>query len=521
MTNLRVGLYDLIVKGPTTLSEPSQRFMFGPTQGRGILAGWKLSQLLVVFGSALLALVLLNNFMPPANFFGCITVLSCGILSATVTINSRKPIDWIPVVFRWLLSKYSDRKEVRHFFDKLPVPSFLKSLIRHRYFPTSNFQDGHFPSGEPVMISGKRDLFGCKLLSGPFGAGVLYQPKSSIYICVIRLRGQSFALLSPSERDLKVQSYATLLSSIARSSSNLFRIQWIDRSYPEDGQDLANISMNDSIDHPQALNSYAELIKQMPQKITSHETVLALSIKETRSIRNTKSPKSRQEMCFSLLLDEATLVVKALERQGFPTDGILNFSAVSNLLARSYAQSPKGSIGWELSESFPWPMKTSSEWDHLRTDATFHSTYWISRWPLIPVGSDFLAPLVLGQGVRKTLSVVLEPIPLGHAVREVERAHTASLADERLRSKAGYLISAKSKRETSDVIQRENELAEGHLSYRFSGFVTVTAESKEQLEQEKGVIKHLGAKAFLELRELYGEQEQGFNATLPLCRGLS
>ncbi len=103
----------------------------------------------------------------------------------------------------------------------------------------------------------------------------------------------------------------------------------------------------------------------------------------------------------------------------------------------------------------------------------------------------------------------------------MERAHTASLADERLRSRAGYLISARSKRETSDVIQRENELAEGHVSYRFSGFVTVTAESKEQLDGAKGIVKHLGAKAFLELRELYGEQEEGFKATLPLCGGLS
>ncbi len=365
------------------MGEPSQRFMFGPTQARGIMAGWKLTQLLVVFGSALLALVLLNNFAPPSNFFACLVVLGSGILSASVTINSKKPIEWVPVVSKWFFTKYMGTEEAKHLFEKLPVPSFLKSHLKSKYFPAANFQEGNFPNGEPIFTSGKKVHFGCKLISGPFGAGVLYQQKSGTYVCVIRLSGKSFALLSPNERDLKIQSYATLLSSIARSSSNLCRIQWIDRSYPEDGQELECIPVNDSIDHSQAEKSYTELLKQIPQKITSHETVLALSVKEGRPIKSAKSPKSRQEMCLSLLLDEAALVVKAIERQGFQTDGILNIRALSNLLARSYAQSPNGGKGWELSEALPWPMKISSEWDYFKTDATFHSTYWISRWPLI------------------------------------------------------------------------------------------------------------------------------------------
>ncbi len=40
-------------------------------------------------------------------------------------------------------------------------------------------------------------------------------------------------------------------------------------------------------------------------------------------------------------------------------------------------------------------MAVRPEWDAVRTDGTWHATYWIAEWPRIDVTPDFLGPLLL------------------------------------------------------------------------------------------------------------------------------
>ena len=107
------------------------------------------------------------------------------------------------------------------------------------------------------------------------------------------------------------------------------------------------------------------------------------------------------------------------------------------------------------------------------------------------------------------------------AVRAVEQARTADIADSELRRRGGFLSTARRAKEAELVVRREAELADGHGSYRFSGYVTVTAPSAAQLEEWCQATEHAAGQARLELRRLYGDQERALLCTLPLCRGLS
>jgi hypothetical protein len=169
---------------------------------------------------------------------------------------------------------------------------------------------------------------------------------------------------------------------------------------------------------------------------------------------------------------------------------------------------------------FPWPMATDVEWAQVHTDANWHATYWIAEWPRVDVGPDFLAPILLGR-LRRSVSVVMEPVSPSRAVRAVEAARTADIADSELRRRGGFLSTARRAREAELVARRETELADGHGSYRFSGYVTVTASGPAQLEEGCQATEHAAGQARLELRRLYGEQERALLCTLPLCRGLS
>ena len=105
-------------------------------------------------------------------------------------------------------------------------------------------------------------------------------------------------------------------------------------------------------------------------------------------------------------------------------------------------------------------------------------------------------------------------------IREVEAARTTDIADRDLRGRMGFIETARGRRQTEAVVRREEELADGHAALRFAGYVTVSARSLEGLERHCSEIEHAAQMARLELLRLYGQQEEAFTYTLPLCRGL-
>jgi hypothetical protein len=86
--------------------------------------------------------------------------------------------------------------------------------------------------------------------------------------------------------------------------------------------------------------------------------------------------------------------------------------------------------------------------------------------------------------------------------------------------RAGFLSNARRDREAEGVLRREAELADGHCDYRFSGYVTETADSPDGLATACAALEQSAQASRVELRCLYGRQEEALSWTLPLCRGL-
>jgi hypothetical protein len=173
-----------------------------------------------------------------------------------------------------------------------------------------------------------------------------------------------------------------------------------------------------------------------------------------------------------------------------------------------------------IDDATAWPAATETSWGAYQAGGAFHASYWISSWPRIDVGPAFLSPLLLqGQTVR-AISVTIEPISPIRAIREVEATRTTDVADRDLRDRMGFIETARGRRRTEAVARREEELADGHAALRFAGYVTVSARSLEALERQCSDIEHAAQMARLELLRLYGQQDEAFTYTLPLCRGL-
>ena len=350
-------------------------------------------------------------------------------------------------------------------------------------------------------------LRGVRLLRADWhDMGVVHDRGARTLTAVLSLRGRSFALLGPDEQDRRVAGWASVLASLAREGSPVHRVQWVATSFPDDGQGVRSYLAAEAVAAPSACTaSYEGLLGDMDAHACRHDVVLALQVRLARSVEVGCATLAREMGSLVRLLGDADVEVESIQ----------NADGLARLLLRTYEPS-----GATTSVADPWPMGIDERWSTVRVDGMVHATFWVAEWPRIEVRSDFLAPVVL-TSARAAFSVVMEPLGPERAVRKVEASRTADLADSELRRRGGFVSTARHARESEVLARREAELAEGHASFRYSGFVTVSAATDEELAVACDAVQHAAGQSRLSLRRLYGDQASAYTCTLPLCRGLT
>src|SRR5690606_13591699 len=119
------------------------------------------------------------------------------------------------------------------------------------------------------------------------------------------------------------------------------------------------------------------------------------------------------------------------------------------------------------------PMVVEPAWGHCRVDGAVHRSYHVAGWPRLPVGADWLSGLLADTHCVRTVTVVMEPVPMGRAARAADREVMAREADSELKERKGFRVNARERKRLSDAERRERELSEGHAEFAFVGLVTV------------------------------------------------
>lgn len=465
-------------------SEHSTRYRFGPRERGGTLAGWRTGQIVTVAVGLVFGVVVLRWEPNAAGVAAAMAILVVYGALATVPIAGRTSEEWVPVAVCWGARRSGGGRR-------------RMGALR----------------GLTLMRAGWQDM------------GVVHDRSARTLTAVLALRGASFALLGPDEQDRRVGAWASLLASLAREGSPIHRVQWSAASFPDEGHGaraylqaeapVAFVSANGGRTSA-AKASYEGLLADMDSHACAHDVVLALQVRLSKSV----------EAGCATLAREVSSVVRLLGDADVAVDKILHVDDVARLLLRTYQansvphDADAGGTDAPLTLADPWPMAMEERWSSLRVDGMVHATFWVAEWPRVEVRSDFLAPLLLGTA-RSTTSVVMAPLGPDAAIRKVEASRTADLADSELRRRGGFVSTARHARESEVLVQREAELAEGHASFRFAGFVTVSAPDDDALEAACDVVQHAAGQSRLMLRRLYGDQASAYTCTLPLCRGLS
>jgi hypothetical protein len=407
----------------------------------------------------------------------CVLVLYGAM--ATVPVSGRTGDEWLPVVVCWAARR-----------TRVPGGRAMGAF-----------------RGVALLRAGWRDM------------GVVHDRPGRTLTAAVSLRGRSFALLGPDDQDRRVGAWSSVLASLAREGSPVRRVQWVAASFPDDGRGVHEYLAAEAEAEAEAVadgasaasGSYEALLADMDSHACAHDVVLAVQVRLTKSVEAGCATLAREVGSLTRLLADADVEVESVLR---PED-------LAHQLLRTYEA---GAPSWQASSAAgsatdPWPMAMQETWSSVRVDGMMHATFWVAEWPRVEVRSDFLAPLLLGSA-RSTFAVVMEPLGTDAAVRKVEASRTADLADSELRRRGGFVSTARHERESEVLARRESELAEGHASFRYSGFVTISAANEEELATACDAVQHVAGQSRLALRRLYGDQASAYTCTLPLCRGL-
>jgi hypothetical protein len=517
------------------------RYRFGPLERRGLIAGWRGGQIASVAGGLAVAVLALRVRSDLAGVVVAVLVLTGCAGFAFWPIGGRTAEEWTPTVVRWTLGGPRSRRVRRSPAPQRGTTKGRPSVKGPQRGGRGARRPGPFdglelmgvhtellppPPSSPSAPAGSPTDNG----SGPL-AGMVHDALARTFTAVLAVRGHSFALLGTADKERRVGSWASVLGALAREGSLVHRLQWIAVAVPDDGRAVRRHVRARAVISPEdpAARSYAALLDGAGAAACRHEVLLAVQIQVNRaSARAVRAAGGGAGGAAAVLLREVASLRRLLGDADVVVEGLLDPDGLARAVRRSGEAHPvtDRSGGWNGADErtgpsvWPWPMAVDPEWGRLRTDGTWHTTYWVAEWPRVEVGPEFLGPLLLGSA-RRSVAVVMEPVSPARATRQVEQSRTADLADSELRRRGGFLATARRQREADIVASREAELADGHGSFRYSGYVTVTAVTPEALDDACEATEQAAGQCRLELRRLYGDQDTGFTCTLPLARGLS
>ena len=477
---------------------PLAPVQFSRLARRGIMLGLSLPQL-IVLGIAVLTVVFSLYTADGMGLAWTAPVWGTCALLAVIPAGGRKVIEWVPILARWAARTYLGQLIYRRRVIK-PRPAGTLAL-----------------PGDAAPLREWEDP--------ETGAAMVHDPHAQTLTAILGVSHPAFVLLDPGEQQRRVSGWGRVLAAACRSG-RIARIQVSERTLPDSGTGLAEWWRTHGTDDGSwAATTYAELIERAGPAGERHATTISLALDMKAAARQIRTSGGGIRGAAAVLRQEMSTLTTALRAAELSSTGWLTPGEVAVVLRSAYdpAAAPAlerhGDLGRDLATA--GPVAVTETWDRLRSDSAHHAVLWITEWPRSQVYPGFLAPLVLSNGILRTLALHYTPVRADQAARDLRKKKTELISDAAQRRKIGQIDDAASSAELDDVLQQEADLTAGHGVLRVSGLVSVSAPTVDELDAAVAAVEQAAIQASCETRRLVGQQAQAFTAAaLPLCLSL-
>jgi hypothetical protein len=489
-------------------------YRFGPIERRGILGPVRAGQAVLLACGGLAAILVLDQAPSAGGALAGMLPFAAAAALAVLPIGRRTAEEWLPIVALFALRRITAATSFR---SRLPGEGVIGREARgHRWFA-------------PQRPDAPASLRGVRILDVPYRdgtIGALSEHGGRLLTAALACRVVAFSLLDPEAQERRLARWGLVLSGAAGTA--IRRIQWIERTAPAQGDELARWLHAERdpavpLRGTAMIESYLELIGKTARVAQEHEILVAVQV-DARKVR-----ERGRDTVAQALIEQSERVAQGLGAAEVTVLGALTSGQLARALRTAfdpYARAELAALETTepqrdgLSEAHAWPLAAQEGWEHLRTDGAVHATYWIGAWPRVDVSPMFMEALIGRSGAVRAVAVTFEPIPPERSTREIEAAITRDHADRELRRRFGQSETARQRQAQEATVRREAELAAGHNEIRLAGFITVSGRDTDDLRRACSEVHEHAARARLELHRMYGQQADAFTFTLPLCRGL-
>jgi len=469
---------------------------FGRRSTRGLLLGLSGARCLSA-GSAI-GVVVLGLVVGGGIGLLASALLWVPLLAATyVTWQGRAFCEWAPVVGHWTVRKMARQSEYR---ARVSVPR---------------------PAGTMALPG---DAAALRFYEDPVsGACMVHDPHRRTFSVSVAVTHPAYVLLSSGDQQSRVTAWGRLLASLSRSGF-CAAIQVLEATVPDPGTGVAGwFERCGTRDGGWADTNYATLLRQSSHGSSTHRTTITISLDMRRAAKAIREAGRGTKGAAAVLRGQMDALEHSLRAAELHHDGWLDAASLAVMVRQAYDPASTvrhDSPGATLCSA--GPVAVSEHWSYLRHDSGFSTVLWISEWPRLDVSPNFLHSVVFAQGVRRSLSLVAHPLGANQALRQIRKEKTEAITDSAQKAKVGQIQDLSDHQEYEDVLTREQALIAGHGDMEFSGFVTVTAPSHDELVTAVSQIEQAIGQASCETRVVYGRQAQGFVVSaLPFARSVT
>jgi hypothetical protein len=398
-----------------------------------------------------------------------------------------------------------------------PACHWSTPLLRHG---TMLVTGGRWNAAVPVVTAGpdgqRRDrttvalppelgrLSWLEVSQGSWDAGVVVEGpgRQRQLTVVLRTYGrQRCVLLSPGERSRLISAWGSVLAATAVDGSPVRRIELIERARP--ARERAPEPPAGA--RPEVLADYRALLGRVQAASVGHEVYVALQL---------AGSGANEEEAAALAVGEARSVAGRLSQVGLGAEPLSRLALAG--LVRSYSSlgglcgGPEGAV----------PAGRRVRWDHLEIDGWWHRAYAVMAWPRSPVTAGWMRPLLeeAPPGAVRTVTLHYQPVAMVVALKRAQGTRTRVLAAQLHRNRMGIVDSRIESHEKADGESREAELIAGYAEHRLGAVVLISAPDQATLETAGRAVTSQAVAAHLDLRVLYGQQDLGWAAAMPLGR---
>lgn len=293
--------------------------------------------------------------------------------------------------------------------------------------------------------------------------------------------------------------------------------------------------------HGQATEAYQQLVNEAAPTAQRHESFLVLTLSAKKAAKDIKRAGGGEVGALAVLFQELRAFESAVKRIGLLSEGWLNPRELAAVVRTQYDpasvevidQRGRGELASRVrgrlvqmpsgvDPAAAGPVAGRAANDHYQSDSCYSRVFWCSGLPRIGMEAAFHSPMILETSYRRTITMILEPVPSRKAEAQLNRKQLREGGDQMIRDKFGKATTMRDEMGESETERKLAELLSGHGYMRMVLLVAVSVDDLEGLEEATGEIQTLANLSRLDLRLLYAQQSAAFAAAcLPLGLGVA